>query len=376
MVLLFIASYCSAQTPASGVFIQDETVVPFSATPSFDAGHANAFKITLTGNVTSSTLVNGKNGQSLDFEVCQDATGGRTFVPPTNLQGWVTISSAANACTDERFIVDGCPNSAPPRTCTNVLASLASFNALSPMTTLGDVTYESGANTASRLAGNTTTTKKYLSQTGTGTVSAAPSWQQIAAADLSDGNTGTGSIVHTTSPALASPTTTGTDSGTETLQNKSLAGASSGNSVTLLNYQGPASAIVGTGADATLYTYTLPANTLATGKAIRVSFGAVHSTGAASTQFKLKFGGTEVMNGMTGTGGASGVAAETFIANVGNTSTQKAWSNVRQIDATLLSPQGATAAIATTASVTILVTFNVAATDQVTPEMFMVELIQ
>ena len=97
------------------------------------------------------------------------------------------------------------------------------------MTTLGDVTYESAANTASRLAGNTTTTKKYLSQTGTGTVSAAPSWQQIAAADLSDGNTGTGNIVHSTSPTIAtpsvsSPTTTGTDSGTETLQNKTLAG--------------------------------------------------------------------------------------------------------------------------------------------------------
>lgn len=60
----------------------------------------------------------------------------------------------------------------------------AAFNALSPLTTLGDVAYASGANTVTRLAGNTTTTKKFQTQTGTGTVSAAPVWSTIAAADL------------------------------------------------------------------------------------------------------------------------------------------------------------------------------------------------
>lgn len=60
----------------------------------------------------------------------------------------------------------------------------AGFNALSPVTTLGDVIYGSGANAASRLAGNTTTTKKFLNQTGTGSVSAAPAWGTIAVSDL------------------------------------------------------------------------------------------------------------------------------------------------------------------------------------------------
>lgn len=50
--------------------------------------------------------------------------------------------------------------------------------------TLGDVLYASAANTLSKLAGNTTSTKKYLQQTGTGTVSAAPAWGPIAAADV------------------------------------------------------------------------------------------------------------------------------------------------------------------------------------------------
>lgn len=51
--------------------------------------------------------------------------------------------------------------------------------------TLGDTLYSSAANTLSKLSGNTTTTKKYLQQQGDGTNSAAPSWQQVAAADIS-----------------------------------------------------------------------------------------------------------------------------------------------------------------------------------------------
>jgi len=51
--------------------------------------------------------------------------------------------------------------------------------------TLGDIIYSSAANTLSKLAGQTTTTKKYLQQQGDGVNSAAPSWQQIAAADIS-----------------------------------------------------------------------------------------------------------------------------------------------------------------------------------------------
>ncbi|MDE2103618.1 MAG: hypothetical protein KGL39_40645, partial [Patescibacteria group bacterium] len=50
--------------------------------------------------------------------------------------------------------------------------------------TLGDTLYASATNTLSKLAGNTTSTKNYLTQTGTGSVSAAPSWSTIAAADV------------------------------------------------------------------------------------------------------------------------------------------------------------------------------------------------
>ena len=50
--------------------------------------------------------------------------------------------------------------------------------------TLGDVVYGNGTNSLAALAGNATTTKKYLTQTGTGSASASPAWSTIAASEL------------------------------------------------------------------------------------------------------------------------------------------------------------------------------------------------
>lgn len=61
----------------------------------------------------------------------------------------------------------------------------------------GDTLYGSAANVLSKLSGNTTVTKKYLSQTGDGVNSAAPAWSVLSAADIGAGvlavaNGGTG----------------------------------------------------------------------------------------------------------------------------------------------------------------------------------------
>lgn len=53
-----------------------------------------------------------------------------------------------------------------------------------PMNTLGDVIYGAASGTPTRLAGNTTTTKQFLSQTGTGSASAAPSWSTVTKSDV------------------------------------------------------------------------------------------------------------------------------------------------------------------------------------------------
>ena len=70
-----------------------------------------------------------------------------------------------------------------------------------PMTTLGDTMYEDVTPTAVRLAGNTTATKKFLRQTGTGSVSAAPAWDTIVAGDIPTLNQNTtGSAATLTTP--------------------------------------------------------------------------------------------------------------------------------------------------------------------------------
>ena len=79
----------------------------FTATPVFDAGITDNWKMTLTGNVTSSTLVSPEAGHTYTWEICQDATGSRTFAWPSQLSAPITIASTANACTTEIFYFDG-----------------------------------------------------------------------------------------------------------------------------------------------------------------------------------------------------------------------------------------------------------------------------
>lgn len=73
---------------------------------------------------------------------------------------------------------------------TGATTKAAAFNALSPVTTLGDLIYGDATNSNARLAGNITTTKKFLTQTGNATTSLAPSWDTIIDADLPSALTG------------------------------------------------------------------------------------------------------------------------------------------------------------------------------------------
>lgn len=74
-----------------------------------------------------------------------------------------------------------------------------------PMTTLGDIIYEDVTPAAARLAGNITAVKQFLSQTGTGSVSAVPAWSTITESDV----TNLVSDLALKAP-LASPALTGT----------------------------------------------------------------------------------------------------------------------------------------------------------------------
>lgn len=73
--------------------------VPYSATPIFPATNYSNFLITLTGNVTSSTIGPGPIGEVITIDVCQNGTGGNTFVWPNSLINAPPVSAGANTCT-------------------------------------------------------------------------------------------------------------------------------------------------------------------------------------------------------------------------------------------------------------------------------------
>jgi hypothetical protein len=79
-----------------------ESVISFSATPTFTATSSSNI-ITLTANVTSSTLAAGYGGQPMTITICQNGTGGFTFVWPSNVRGAMTIGSIASKCSSQSF---------------------------------------------------------------------------------------------------------------------------------------------------------------------------------------------------------------------------------------------------------------------------------
>jgi hypothetical protein len=114
----------------------------------------------------------------------------------------------------------------------------AAFDALSPNTTLGDVAYR-GASSNVRLAGNTSTTKKYLAQTGDGSASAAPAWSQPAFSELSGTATvaqgGTGQTTYTNGQLLIGNTTGNTLTKATLTQGTGIAVTNGVGSITIAN---------------------------------------------------------------------------------------------------------------------------------------------
>lgn len=83
--------------------------VSFSATPTFNAAAfaSPTFTMTLTGNVTSSSVSNPTAGQEMCFIITQDGTGGHTFAWPPNFHGESSIGPDANAVSIQSFRFDG-----------------------------------------------------------------------------------------------------------------------------------------------------------------------------------------------------------------------------------------------------------------------------
>lgn len=79
----------------------------FNATPTFDASLFSAFSMTLTGNVTSSTVTNAKTGRVISILLCQDGVGGRTFAWPATFSSTPTLDARVSKCSNTVWFYNG-----------------------------------------------------------------------------------------------------------------------------------------------------------------------------------------------------------------------------------------------------------------------------
>jgi len=188
----------------------------------------------------------------------------------------------------------------------------------------------------------------------------------FTSAGLNDAGTGTNKLVGFNSPFSA---------GSTALYGSTLTQANSLNNTTLLNAQGTLGAITGDGTDKTLYTYTLPAGTLAAGKGVRITCFYVHGTGTASVTYKLSFGGTAAINTSSAVTG-NGCMELVVMNNSASTTAQRASGKFTPTGTASTIVAGIAPAENTANAIVIKATFNVANTDQVTPAQWIVEEIQ
>ena len=185
-------------------------------------------------------------------------------------------------------------------------ADLAGTIALSqtPLTTLGDLLIVNGTPALARLAGNTTSTKNFLTQTGTGSVSAAPVWGTIATGDLPSGypwnflGNATGAL--TIANGTNATTFNQTWGATWTWANTPAATSGGNDSSPILNLSGtywnglPASATDSWTIQDVLGSGTNPTSTLTlthSGSGGTVNFG-LGAAGISATNYSVSPGGT------------------------------------------------------------------------------------
>lgn len=176
-----------------------------------------------------------------------------------------------------------------------------------------------------------------------------------------DGNVATCNIYRTASagtPANLSLVCTGTALGANCIDNGSVNTAS----VTPGVFVGTASAL-------TVNAYTVAASQLQPGKCLRVTVDFSHSTGTASVSYTLLYG--------AGSSGANASATTLLLSQTGMVCDEPGQTGQQSISLRQGAvPVDAEVAIDSTVAKTLAWQFNVASTDQITPKVFRVELLQ
>lgn len=176
-----------------------------------------------TGNLSNSTPAAGAGYLNVGW---QKDSG----TPSTNISARIAISgNTSTVATTSGALTSG--NSAAFDASGNIVdGGVAAFG--NPMTTLGDIIYGGAAGAATRLAGNSTTTRKFLNSTGDGAAT-APAWDTLTKTDvgLADvENTALSTWAGTANITTVGTVATGTWSATEIGVAKGGTGLTSGTS--------------------------------------------------------------------------------------------------------------------------------------------------
>ena len=183
-----------------------------AASPAIAASAVTTAKIN-DAAVTSAKIA---DGTIVNADINASAAIADTKLATISTSGKVSNSAttATDANTASAIVARDANGDFAAGTITASLTGLASKASNINGGTLGALPYQSAANTTSLLTGSTSSTKQFLTQTGTGSVSAAPAWGSVVIADVSDLGTGVGGFLGTpTSANLATAVTNETGSG-------------------------------------------------------------------------------------------------------------------------------------------------------------------
>lgn len=183
-----------------------------AASPAIAASAVTTTKIN-DAAVTSAKIA---DGTIVNADINASAAIADTKLATISTSGKVSNSAttATDANTASAIVARDANGDFAAGTITASLTGLASKASNINGGTLGALPYQSAANTTSLLTGSTSATKQFLTQTGTGSVSAAPAWGSVVIADVSDLGTGVGGFLGTpTSANLATAVTNETGSG-------------------------------------------------------------------------------------------------------------------------------------------------------------------
>lgn len=192
---LKVPTSAGASPAAAGLFAYDSTANVYkghngTALKTFAFTDSN-----ITGNAATATALaaNGSNCSAGSAAAGVDASGaaeGCAALPAnttsTSNQFLTSYNSTTGAFTKAQpGFSDVSGTASISQGGTGQTSKAAGFDALSPNSTLGDLTYHNGTNNV-RLAGSTSASKRFFTQTGNGSVSAAPGWNAIVAGDIPD----------------------------------------------------------------------------------------------------------------------------------------------------------------------------------------------